>query len=117
MGSFSFRIRKRYFDDIVAGKKTVEYRRDIVFWRIRVVNVVADPEFIRLMVCTNKEIEPMSIDADGVFICGKRIHRRKITAISRIRTPGDFSDQGKKDVDTELCFAFHLGEEVKKCSS
>ena len=87
MNCFSFRVRKRYFDAIVKGEKTVEYRRDIPFWRIRVVNVVDDPEFTHDVLCTNKEIEPRSIDADGVFICGKRIHRRKVIAISRIKTP------------------------------
>ena len=109
MSCFSFRVRLRYFDAIRKGEKTVEYRRDIPFWRTRVANVLDDLNLIHLVLCTNKEFEPREVNADGVFICGKRIHRRKIPAISRIKTPGDFSDQGKKDVNTKLCFGFHLG--------
>lgn len=120
MKKLSFRIRKRYFDDIVAGKKTVEYRGDIPFWRIRVANIISgclldDPNFtylIHLVLSKDEVFEPRKVDADGVFICGKRIHRRKVTAISRIRTPDNFSEQGKKDVDTEFCFAFYLGDAI-----
>lgn len=58
------------------------------------------------------------VDAIGVFLCGKRIHRRKILSVALMKTPEDFSDQGKKDVDTKTCFAFYLGaalNDVKRC--
>jgi len=103
---FSFRIRKRYFDDIVAGKKKVEYRRDIPFWRVRIGKIINH----RIMRSIKFIVSLDNVDAQAVFICGKRIHRRKVTAIFRIKTPDDFSDQGKKDVDTEFCFGFHLGD-------
>ena len=53
MTSAVFRIRKRYFDAIVSGKKTVEFRKDSDYWR--------------------KRLKP-SLDT-AVFICGKRVHR------------------------------------------
>jgi len=93
MKSLVLRIRKRYFDAIVSGEKTVEFRRDSEFWRKRIIGK-ADVEI-------------------ATFICGKRVHRRKITSIHRIKTPSWFSEQGKKDVDTSLCFVINLGGEVK----
>ena len=101
---FVFRIRKPYFDDIVSGKKTVEYRQDSLFWEKRIApgNVQSDKPFLIALPVSQKFI--------AVFICGKRVHRREITMIERIKTPEYFSDQGKKDVDTATCFAFHLGK-------
>ena len=91
MTSVVFRIRKRYFDAIVKGEKTVEYRKLSMFWLRRLAK---KPEI-------------------AVFICGKRVHRRKITRIHMgIPTPTNFSEQGKKDVPTLLCNAIYLGEEV-----
>jgi hypothetical protein len=88
-----FRIRKRYFDAIVDGSKRVEYRKDSVFW------------FRRFVLRPPPDI--------AVFICGKRVHRRRITRIEAVITPGGFSEQGKKDVSTPLCYAIHLGEAWK----
>lgn len=87
----SFRIRKKYFDAIVSGKKTIEFRKDSEFWR--------------------KRLHCADI---AVFICGKKVHRRKITAVITIPTPKWFSDQGKKDVNTTTCLAFYLGSVVEK---
>lgn len=92
-----FRIRKCYFDAIVSGEKRTEFRPDSPFWQ--------------------KRIDGKGIDENeewvAVFICGKRVHRRKITLIQRIETPNWFSEQGKKDVDTPTCYAIHLGEKQK----
>ena len=91
-----FRIRKRYFDAIVSGEKTTEFRVDSAFWRSRIDGKMkeGDPEWI------------------AVFICGKRVHRRLITLIQKVDTPSWFSEQGKKDVSTKKCYAIHLGLEV-----
>ena len=113
MRSFSFRVRKRYIDDLRNKKKNVEYRRDIQFWRTRVANAFDDVSLKYRVLWLAGEFLPQKVNAIGVFISGKTIVRRRITTISRIRTPGDFSDQGKKDVDTEFCFAFYLGDEIK----
>jgi len=91
MKSLVFRIRSRYFDAIVSGKKRVEYRKDIDFWKKRILGAEV-----------------------AVFICGKRVHRRKILEVERIKTPEWFSDQGKMDVDTPTCLAIHLGSEIKQ---
>ena len=87
--SVVLRIRKRYFDAVVSGLKTVEFRKDSEFWR--------------------KRIQDAGV---AVFICGKRIHRRNILSVQVIKTPGWFSEQGQKDVDTPYCFAIYLGGEV-----
>jgi len=81
-----FRIRKRYFDAIVDGSKTIEYRKASSFWLRRLISA-PQPDI-------------------AIFICGKRVHRRKITKIEQVFTPGGFSEQGKKDVSTPLCFCY-----------
>jgi len=85
----SLRVRKRYFDLIVAGVKVVEYRKDSFYWK--------------RMLMDNRPTE-------AVFLCGKKIHRRKILDVLYIKTPKGFSEQGKKDVPTKMCYAIHLGE-------
>lgn len=87
--SLVFRIRKEYFDAIVSGAKTTEFRKDSEFWRKRILGATV-----------------------AVFICGKRVHRRRILEIQKISSPDWFSEQGKKDVDTPTCFAIVLGSEI-----
>lgn len=113
MRKLCFRIRKKYFDAIVKGEKTVEYRRHSDYWLIRVCNLLADPE-TTFPINIGSDFVSMKVVAIGVFICGKRIHRRKIMRVALQKTPGDFSAQGKIDVDTKTCFAFHLGEAVNE---
>ena len=96
MRSLVFRIRKRYFDAIVSGEKTTEFRPGTQFWRSRIDGKGIVKDWV------------------AVFICGKRVHRRLITLIQKVDTPSWFSDQGKKDVYTPKCYAVHLGAEYKK---
>ena len=117
MNCFAFRIRKRYFDLIVNGEKTVEYRRDIPFWRVRIVNLVKRVclRFIEKKVGSDALMEINDLKDMGIFAVfssGRNVHRREVLKIERIKTPKDFSNQGKQDVDTEFCWAFHLGKEV-----
>lgn len=114
MFKFSFRVRKRYIDDLRDKKKNVEYRRDIPFWRVRVANAIDDVPLKYRVLWLAGEFLPHKVDAIGVFISGKTVVRRRVTTISRIRTPKDFSDQGKKDVNTEFCFAFYLGDAINE---
>lgn len=93
MKRFSFRIRKRYFDQIVSAKKQIEYRRDSPFWRARLGRLEGRK-------------------AIAVFICGKRVHRRWILSARLVLTPDTFSEQGKQDVDTTHCWAIRLGAEA-----
>jgi len=112
-----FRIRKRYFEAIKQGEKTVEYRKNSPFWQKRVfgmtkeeyaeVTGVADESPFKWIV-EKYFIHPLV----AVFVCGRRVHRREILAVERLKTPDWFSQQGQKDVDTPMCLAFHLGEEV-----
>ena len=104
-----FRIRKRYFDLIVAGTKEVEYRRDIPFWQVRLANI-----FGKESTKGDFQITPnlSGIEIEAIFICGKRKHTREVTGIERITTPDYFSEQGKQDVDTSTCLAFYLGSSV-----
>lgn len=87
------RIRAKYFNAILLEQKTVEYRKDSEFWRKRILGAEV-----------------------AVFLCGKRVHRRRILKIKRIKTPEWFSEQGKKDVDTPTCLAIYLGSEIKEPS-
>lgn len=116
--NFSFRLRKKYLADIMAGKKPVEYRKDSRFWQIRIANLFAalDMEWEWEALLNNELFEAQLLKDDEVIavcISGKTVHRRVITKIARILTPQVFSDQGKKDVDTKTCFAFYLGEEIQ----
>ena len=86
----AMRIRREYFDDIVTGDKTVEYRPDSPHWR--------------------KILKKDDMPEIAVFICGKDVHRRKILFVQKIPTPIWFSAQGQADVNTSKCFAIHLGE-------
>jgi len=98
MKAVSLRVRKIYFDKIVAGTKRIELRKDSPFWRKRLW-----------------EGEPVST---ATFVCGKQVHRRWVVGISLGR-PENFlgkplSEQGKKDIPTEYCFGIYLGDVVKK---
>ena len=103
LSSLVFRIRKKYFQQIVHGQKTIEYRRDSAFWKKRIEKLEKVPNRDAWM--------PENLLA--VFICGKCSIRKRIIYIERIQTPENFSAQGNKDVDTPTCFAIHLGSEVK----
>jgi hypothetical protein len=103
-----FRIRKKYFDDIVSGKKTIEFRKDSLFWQKRIHTIV---ESCGVKLSETNIVFPEPSPIIGVFICGKRIHRRTVEQIVRMSTPS-FSEQGKKDVNTPFCFAFHLGQPI-----
>jgi hypothetical protein len=109
MKRLCFRIRKQYFELIEKGIKTVEYRRDIPFWQKRIQNIMADPDVSMKLKLGRAVARAFPDDVQAVFICGKRIHRRQAIAFARQHTPKCFSDQGKKDVDTETCLAFYLG--------
>jgi hypothetical protein len=106
---FVFRIRTRYFDQIVANTKKTEYRRDVPFWQIRILHAT------RLCDCLVSADTVVFKDGSqqlAVFICGKRKHVRQLISIVRMPTPDYFSEQGKKDVNTPICLGFNLGAEV-----
>lgn len=110
VGHFVFRLRQRYFDAIVSGEKSVEYRRANPFWFKRVLNILK-----KYGVNVGSTSEGITFYVEGVIgvcICGKRSHRRKVHGITLSVTPDNFSAQGKKDVNTPFCFGFLLGEEV-----
>jgi len=92
----SLRIRRQYYDDIVAGKKKVELRRDSLYWRVRLL--VGHPRI-------------------AVFVCGRRVHSRRINKLRSARTEDvlgrKLSAQGMADVG-ERCIAIYLGDEVKE---
>lgn len=101
MKKLSFRVRKPYFDKIVSGEKIVEYRRDSRFWQSHVWPGLPPEQ--------QKTLDLAGDPWQGNFICGRRVHRREINLIKRVKTPENFSEQGKKDVPTPTCIAFFLG--------
>lgn len=98
MKKVSFRIRKIYFDQIVAGIKPFELRNYTQFW---IKRLLWNP--------------PPQI---AVFVCGSKKHQRWISKI-KVGKSVEFlgrepSEQGKQDISTELCIATYLGKQVIK---
>ncbi|GAI95939.1 unnamed protein product [marine sediment metagenome] len=96
MRKASFRVRRVYFDKIVAGEKKEEIRSYTEFW------------FKRLISGGQPEVT--------VFLCGKDVHRRRIKSVY-IEFPEKvlgrpLSLQGLQDLYTESCIIVELGEEV-----
>ena len=92
-----FRIRRIYFDAIVAGTKIVELRKFTQFWQRRLCGT--DTPKI------------------AVFICGKDVHRRKIVGVS-VGSPEAFlarplSGQEKLDIPTQICIGIYLGDAIE----
>lgn len=100
------RIRKPYFDAIVSGEKGEELKALSPYWIKRLFESEIPPNVMK-------------------FVCGKRVHSRKITRIftekaeNILRRP--VSEQGKKDLQLDehegycmgYCIVVELGEEVK----
>jgi hypothetical protein len=99
----SFRIRKIYFDQIVAGTKTQEVRRSNHFWDIRATRAHAELEYGRQVI--------------AVFVCGTEVHRREVLHVEQLvsaevalgRPP---SEQGREDLGDGSVYVFHLGREM-----
>lgn len=88
-GSVSFRIRRVWFDAIVAGTKTVEVRADKPYWR---------------------EVQARGPSV-AVFVCGKDVHRRRITAITPYPTAAAVLGHATTEATlTGAVLGFHLGE-------
>lgn len=97
---FSFRIRQVYFDQIVAGKKKNEVRKASKFWEARVMNSIG-----------RKSV--------AVFVCGPKIHWRRVTGIIWYKTPQEAlgrnpSAQGTKDIGKGPVYMFQLGRREKQ---
>lgn len=97
MRKASFRVRRVYFNMIVAGEKTEEIRSYTPFWFKRLISG-GQPE-------------------EAVFLCGKDVHRRRIKSVY-IDIPEKvllrpLSLQGLRDLTTEVCIIVELGEEVE----
>lgn len=108
MKNIVFRIRKRYFDEIVAGRKTREARAYSDFWCKRLLKYVNEDDPIRATALALKD------DLVAVFICGKRVHRRSIVFVNLVWKVRPFSSQGQQDVPTDRYFDIVLGMERKK---
>ncbi len=100
--NISFRIRRIYYDQIVEGTKTFELRPMSPYWEKKFWGLRKD-EFI---------------GGQAVFVCGKDVHRRRITGITSGK-PEKFlgrplSEQGRKDIHTRYCYRIKLEEVVEK---
>lgn len=113
-----FRIRNTpehpYLDQIVAGTKTEEYRGLSPHWRKvleRITEIRRDGRFESIVV---------KRDVGGVFVCGKRVHRRRVTGLCIYEDHKaveavlgrKLSEQGKKDLGAGEIIGFKLGEEL-----
>ncbi len=93
------RVRKEHYEAIVSGEKKVELRPYSDYWRKRL-----------------EKVNPVMEDVIAVFICGKRVHRRKVLSIF-VGEPEKIldrplSEKGKLDIPTQLAYVFFLGEEA-----
>jgi hypothetical protein len=107
--TFVFRIRQVYFDQIVQGKKRTEYRKKSRFWMSRIAKIANKTG---VFISPTQIIFPKDPPL-GLFLCHHATHRREILEIWSIKTPANFSVQGKSDVDTPECFAFLLGDVIQ----
>jgi len=96
------RIRKPYFNAIVSGEKEDELKALSPYWIRRLVEAENPPNAMK-------------------FVCGKRVHSRKITRIFKDKAKTilgrPISEQGRKDLQLDehngYCIVVKLGEEVK----
>ena len=96
------RIRKPYFDAIVSGDKKEELKALSPYW-------------LRRLIETENPANVMK------FVCGKRVHSRKITKIFKGKAKTilgrPIREQGRKDLQLDehdgYCIVVKLGEEVK----
>ncbi len=98
-----FRIRKEYFDQIVAGKKTREVRALKPFWDIRAESAQIDLHLGRMVLST--------------FLCGQHRHHREIVDVRRYETAAEAlgrepSEQGRQDLGDGPVWGFDLGKVV-----
>lgn len=96
-----FRIRRVYYDQIVAGTKTVEVREHKPYWATIAVNAL--------------DHLSEGTEVVAVFLCGKDVHRRELVKVAWYRTPQEvlgrkLSEQAKRDVGTGRVIGFHVGE-------
>jgi hypothetical protein len=79
----SFYARRGVYAAVLSGAKNVEYKADTIFWRSR--------------------LRGKNPPVTAVFICGRKVLRRRIQKISYERTPS-----GLQEIKTPMCFALHL---------
>lgn len=89
-----FRIKRQYFDAIIAGTKTVELRKFNYFWAKR-----------------------LRYATEAIFICGKDVHKRKINNVvlcdPEIALGRQLTADEKELIPGRACFAIYLGEQIK----
>ena len=124
MKKVSFRVRRIYYDQFVAGTKHEELRALKLYW-VKILH-----PFVPLEYLSHPEVQ--AIDKRGGVGFWNRNYQPKIAVIS---TPGqptlnfrivsiwvdkpesilgrELSDQGKKDIPTELCIVTKMGEQIE----
>ncbi len=110
-----FRVKKAYYDQIVAGTKTTEYRADTPYWHkvLSSLNKFLERVFGWRDWLHAQTIAPWHAEVKGVqavFICAKgQKHVREVKAIGQNKTPADVQTV----VTTPRAFIFELGDEIK----
>jgi len=65
-----FTVYREHYDDIVSGKKTLEFRKPTKRWITVANHVVANKWW--------------GIGTIATFVCGRDVHRRKITGCEKV---------------------------------
>ncbi len=111
-----FRVKKAYYEQIVAGTKSTEYRAEIPYWQklLSSLNKFFERAFgVQNWLEVNRT-EPWIAEVarvQAIFItCQKGVrHIREVKAIGHMPTPND----AKAVITTPQCYFFILGDEVK----
>ncbi|MDD5263879.1 MAG: hypothetical protein PHU43_03485 [Candidatus Bipolaricaulis sp.] len=111
-----FRVKKAYYEQIVAGTKTTEFRAQTPYWQkvLSSLNKFFERAFGWKAWLQTDRSEPWTAEVEGItaiFItCLKgQSHTRQVTAIGQISTPTEL----KQLINTPKCYTFYLGAEVK----
>ncbi len=124
-----FRVRAKYYAQIVSGKKQTEYRQTSPYWQrvLRQINnylkrVVYHPSdklvrtvnFFDVSSTNRWRIDVTGVDIQAIFICAAgQKHIRKVIAIEHLETPDEIKEQAGNDVTTKMCYKFTLGAQIE----
>ncbi len=115
-----FRVKKAYYEQIVAGTKTTEFREQTAYWQkvLSNLNKFFERAFGWKAWLQTERSEPWTAEVEGInaiFItCLKgQSHTRKVLAIGQQVTPSELREL----INTPKCYTFYLGAEVKPDAS
>jgi len=109
----SARVRRVYYDAIVRGEKTTEFRADKAFWSTRVHSLMREHEHDGSLTVGERVVfhEPRP---SLVLVCGHEKHEREIVSLAWFTSAEEGlgrepSEQGRQDLGEGPVYGFDLG--------